>query len=212
MFETRDLLEEYLPVYEISDTVACTVDADAHSTWTALLEADLMKVASGRPMVAALGFIRLLPELATRVLHHQELPQRPDELKLCDLHDLPADQGGWIELGQVPERELALGLVGKFWKPAIEYTEVTADDFYEFSEPGWAKTVYDLRVTALAEERTLLTGTMRTQGTDDHARKWLRRYWTIGVGSGAHVLVGGLLDMVSKEAEDRMIAAAVGVA
>jgi hypothetical protein len=42
---------------------------------------------------------------------------------------------------------------------------------------------------------------MRTATTDEHARRWFRRYWTLGVGSGAHVLVDGLLEMVRENAE-----------
>jgi hypothetical protein len=44
---------------------------------------------------------------------------------------------------------------------------------------------------------------MRTATTDEHARRWFRRYWTFGVGSGAHVLVNGLLDVTREMAEDR---------
>jgi hypothetical protein len=33
---------------------------------------------------------------------------------------------------------------------------------------------------------------MRTATTNEHARRWFRRYWTVGVGSGAHVLVRAL--------------------
>jgi hypothetical protein len=44
---------------------------------------------------------------------------------------------------------------------------------------------------------------MRTATTDDHARAWFRRYWTLGVAYGAHVLVHGLLDLVRDDAERR---------
>jgi hypothetical protein len=44
---------------------------------------------------------------------------------------------------------------------------------------------------------------MRTATTDEHARRWFRRYWTFGVGSGAYVLVNGLLEAVRDEAEQR---------
>jgi hypothetical protein len=47
----------------------------------------------------------------------------------------------------------------------------------------------------------LLTGVMRTATTDAHARRWFRRYWTLGVGSGAHLLVQHLLDIVAADAE-----------
>jgi hypothetical protein len=36
--------------------------------------------------------------------------------------------------------DLALGLVGKFWRPVIAYAKVTAEAFRDFSDPGYAKT------------------------------------------------------------------------
>jgi hypothetical protein len=53
----------------------------------------------------------------------------------------------------------------------------------------------------LDERRTLLSGMMRTATTDIDARRWFRRYWTFGVGSGAHVLVNGVIDLVQEMAE-----------
>jgi hypothetical protein len=44
---------------------------------------------------------------------------------------------------------------------------------------------------------------MRTATTDEHARRWFRRYRTFGVGSGAHVLVAGLLEVVPEDSEAR---------
>lgn len=52
----------------------------------------------------------------------------------------------------------------------------------------------ELSVRALPDGRTLLSGLMRTATTDDHPRRMFRRYWTFGVGSGAHVLVNGVID------------------
>ncbi len=74
-------------------------------------------------------------------------------------------------------------------------------EFRDFAEPGFAKTVYDLSVRELEPNRTLLCGLMRTATTDEHARRWFRRYWTFGVGSGAHILVGALLDFARRAAE-----------
>ena len=67
--------------------------------------------------------------------------------------------------------------------------------------PGYAKTVYSLSVRAIDERRTLLSGVMRTATTDEQARKWFRRYWTLGVGSGAHIVVSGVLDLTREMAE-----------
>jgi len=44
-------------------------------------------------------------------------------------------------------------------------------------------------------------GLMRTATTDEHARRWFRRYWAFGVGSGAHLLVGPLLESLPRAAE-----------
>jgi hypothetical protein len=51
---------------------------------------------------------------------------------------------------------------------------------------------------------------MRTATTDEHARRWFRRYWTFGVGSGAHVLVHGLLETVRDDVEPARTADASG--
>jgi hypothetical protein len=86
--------------------------------------------------------------------------------------------------------------------PVIEFAPIeSAEEFRSFDEPGFARTVYDLSASELEAGRTLLTGLMRTATTDEHARRWFRRYWTFGVGSGAHILVGALLDSARRAAE-----------
>jgi hypothetical protein len=108
-----------------------------------------------------------------------------------------------VLLGVREQDEIALGLVGKFWRPMIEFAGVsTAAEFEAFAEPGFAKTIYALSVQTLGERRTRLSGVMRTATTDEQARRWFRRYWTFGVGSGAHLLVNGLLDVTREMAEE----------
>jgi hypothetical protein len=48
---------------------------------------------------------------------------------------------------------------------------------------------------------------MRTATTGGHARRWFRRYWTFRAGSGAHILVHALPEMVRETAEDAQTAA-----
>jgi hypothetical protein len=124
-------------------------------------------------------------------------------MRLRDITSIPLDEGGWVLLGERSRDEIALGLVGKFWRPVIECANVTAEGFRDFAEPGYAKTIYSLSVRRLDDDRTLLTGVMRTATTDEHARRWFRRYWTFGIGSGAHILVNGLLDVTREMAEAR---------
>ena len=121
-----DLLDEFLPEYDVSDSVARVVAADRDSTWRALVSADLVEVGRRRPLVAVLGFSRLLPELASSLLHGEGIPVQPDHLRLKETTQSPAIDGGWMLLGEREPEELALGLVGKFWRPVIEYAELEA--------------------------------------------------------------------------------------
>jgi hypothetical protein len=197
------LVDDFLPEYDVSDAVATVVEADLATTWDALVEVDLIDVGRKRPLVGVLGAIRILPDIVRHMLHG-EPPQRPPEhLRLRDITQLSLDKGGWVLLGERFRDEIALGLVGKFWRPVIEFAKVPADRFREFAEPGFAKTIYALSVRSLGPHRTLLSGTMRTATTDVQARRWFRRYWTFGIGSGAHVLVNGLLDVTREMAEAR---------
>ena len=201
------IIDDFMPVYDVSDSVATVVRADVAVTWDALLRVDLMDVGRRRPLVGALGALRMLPEIVSHLLHGESMPPRPVSLRLRDLPGIPAAKGGWVLLAERPQDEIALGLVGKFWRPVIEYADVSADGFRHFAEPGYARTIYSLSVRRLDEHQTLLTGVMRTATTDENARTWFQRYWTFGVGSGAHVLVNGLLDVTREMAESLVLAA-----
>jgi hypothetical protein len=196
------LVDEFMPIYDVSDAVAMVVEADVATTWDALMRVDLIDVGRKRPLVAVLGGLRMLPDIISHLLHG-ELPSRqPEHLRLRDITRIPLDEGGWVLLGLRAQDEIALGLVGKFWRPVIEFGRVSSpDEFAAFDAPGFAKTIYALSVQAIGEERTRLSGVMRTATTDEHARRWFRRYWTFGIGSGAHLLVNGLLDVTRDMAE-----------
>jgi hypothetical protein len=197
-----ELADEFLPVYDVSDAVATVADADPEVAWRAVLDVDLLKLGREAPVVGMLGALRMLPELVGHLLHGERPAKPPESMRLRDLPSIPMYEGGWILLGERPGEEIALGLVGKFWRPVIEFARITSpDDFREFNEPGFAKTVYNLSVRELDANKTLLSGVMRTATTDEQARRWFRRYWAFGVGSGAHILVGALLDSARRGAE-----------
>jgi len=165
------------------------------------MNVDLIELDRRRPWVGVLGALRAMPDILDHLLHGESMPARPAHLRLRDLTSLPLEKGGWVLLGERAHNEIALGLVGKFWRPVIEFAPVSAAEFCDFAQPGFAKTIYSLSVRPLDGPRTFLTGVMRTATTDAAARRWFRRYWTLGVGSGAHVLVNGLLDMTREAAE-----------
>ena len=141
------LVDEFLPVYDVSDEVATVVEADAQTTWDALIDADLIDVGRKRPLIALLGGVRILPDLVWQRLHGEHPPAAPERLSLRDTTKLPISGGGWVLLGERAPDEIALGLVGKFWRPVIEFADVDAGAFRDWSEPGFAKTIYRARHT-----------------------------------------------------------------
>lgn len=196
------MLDEFLPIYDVSDSVASVVEADVQCSWDALMAVDLIDVGRRRPLTGALGALRAMPEVLSQLLLGETLPAMPARLTLRDTARLPMGEGGWVLLGERANDEIALGLVGKFWRPVIAYAEVASPEaFRDFSEAGYAKTVYSLSVRPVGLDRTLVAGVMRTATTSDDARRWFRRYWTFGVGSGAHVLVQSVVDVVKEMAE-----------
>ncbi len=195
------LVHDLLPIYDVSDSVAAVVHADLEATWNALMTVDLIDVGRRRPLVAALGALRALPAVVSDLLHGEWPAEMPKQMRLRDAATVAPEKGGWILLGERPQDEIALGMVGKFWRPVIEFAAVTPAAFQQFAEPGFAKTIYSLSVRPIDAHHTLLTGTMRTATTDEQARRWFRRYWTLGVGSGAHLLVQGVIDVAREIAE-----------
>jgi hypothetical protein len=182
----HQLAEEFLPVFDVSDAVATVADADRGAAWAALLDVDLLEVGRQAPLVGVLGALRMVPEVVAHLLHGERPAKPPESRRLRDMPEIPMDEGGWVLLGEREGEEIALGLVGKFWRPVIEFAQIeSADQFRQFEDPGFAKTVYSLSVRELGRGRSLLSGLMRTATTDEQARRWFRRYWTFGVGSGA---------------------------
>jgi hypothetical protein len=108
------LVDEFLPIYDVSDAVATVVDADTSTTWDALMQVDLIEVGRRRPVVALLGALRALPEVVGHLLHGEAPVHAPKRLSLRDTTSIPLGQGGWVLLGERPGEEIALGLVGKF--------------------------------------------------------------------------------------------------
>jgi hypothetical protein len=196
-------VDDFLPSYDVSDEISTAVAADVPTTWAALIETDMVEVARRRPLVAVLGGVRVLPDIVWQLLHGEQPADVPKRLTLHDIAALPMSNGRWVQLGERPQEEIAFGLIGKFWRPVIQFAAVEASEFREFDEPGYAKTVYSLGTRGLENGKTLLWAAMRTSTTDERARTWFRRYWTFGVAYGAHVLVHALLDVVHEQAEQR---------
>jgi len=112
---------------------------------------DLIELGRRRPLIGMLGALRALPELVGQLVHGEPPSRALERITLRDMSALPREDGGWVLLSERSGEEIALGLVGKFWRPVIEYADVSAADFAEFSEPGYAKTIAHVLASGLID-------------------------------------------------------------
>jgi hypothetical protein len=164
----RDLLDERLGVYDVVVTEHTVVLAAPEVVFRAARELDFLTI--GAPLVPALMTARAWP---SKLLGRAVVA--PRALRLAeDASALP----GWLSLGEVADREIVFGAVGKFWKADIEWLEtVSPEQFADFDEPGWGKIACHLLVRPDGPGRSVLSYECRTGTTDAPARALMARYW-----------------------------------
>ena len=89
---------------------------------------------------------------------------------------------GWLSLGKVAEREIALGAVGRFWQPDIQWYDVTGmtpEAFAAFTEPGWGRIAAKFTVLPYTSSRTPVSYEVRTATADPDSARRFARYWTV---------------------------------
>jgi hypothetical protein len=86
---------------------------------------------------------------------------------------------GFVLLGERPGRELAFGVAGKFWTPSGGRVVLDVDGFRRFARAGYAKAVWDFRVTDAGAGATRLTTETRIWCVDAAARRRFRSYWVV---------------------------------
>ncbi|ORW95476.1 hypothetical protein AWB92_09755 [Mycobacterium sp. IEC1808] len=159
------LIEAAVPAFDAMIAEHVVVAADPAVTFRAARSLDLLTVRT--PLLTVSMWIRALPE---RLLG-KPVPA-PPRLVVTDFA-LP----GWLSLGEEPDREIAFGAVGKFWRPIIEWRDVTPADFAGVAEPGWGKIAANFSMAPYGESHTLLSYQCRTVTTDPDSRRAFVRYW-----------------------------------
>ena len=148
------LIDEYLPVYDYVETHDVEVAAPAATVYRAVLEADLCE----SWIVRTLFFLRGLP---TEKVTLRMIRQMRFEI-----------------LGEQTDREIVLGLAGRFWTPAGDLREVNAENFRAFREKGCAKAAWNFSLDEKSDSTLLATET-RIQCLDEASRRSFSVYWTL---------------------------------
>ena len=187
MAEPSALIDEFLPTYDAAERHHVDVRAPEARVYAALQAADLC--ASRR--VRLLLWLRGLPGRRGRA-------RRGGGPRTLTLGALLAE--GFVLLGERPSREVALGLVGRFWATAGELQRLDADGFRRFARPGYAQAVWSFSLSERGGGVVWLTTETRVRCLDAGSRARFRRYWRL-VGPFSGAIRRAMLDAIRREAE-----------
>lgn len=158
------LLDAVLPEYQFSERHCITVDASPELALAAAKQVSLGEM----PLARLLFRIRGMRTPARGRLWDQMLA------------------GGFVDLGEVPGREVAGGVIGQMWKPSGGDSPRIASpvEFSAFNKPGYAKAALSLIALPVDGRCQLVTET-RVFATNEAARRAFTLYWlVIRPGSG----------------------------
>ena len=181
------LIDEFLPHYDVVEHHQIDVEAPVDRAYRAVKELDLAR----SPIVLALLFARGLPHLFTGAVK----PKR--RLRLDDIVE-----SGFVVLGEEPDRELVLGIVGKFWQLSSGVLRIEPDEFTGFDTPGYAKAAWNLVVSARPGGGSRVETETRVVCTDDGARRLFSRYWWL-IGRFSALIRRVMLGDIKRSAESR---------
>lgn len=79
-------------------------------------------------------------------------------------------------LGEVLNKEMVIGLIGRFWTLRGGLQTINAESFKEFDKPGYAKAVWNFSLDEDGDNTRLITET-RIKCLDDNSRRSFGFYW-----------------------------------
>lgn len=184
---TDDLLDTFMPVYDVVERHHVHVAAPAGVTLAAAQELELGRL----PVVRAIMKGREL--ILGSTPDHQS---RPTGL-LAEMQSL-----GWRVLTAIPGREIVVGAVTKPWEADVTFRPLPPNEFAAFREPDYVKIAWTLRADAISAKESIFRTETRALATDATARRKFRRYWSL-LSPGIILIRWASLRPIKKNAERR---------
>lgn len=186
--ERDDLLDRFIPAYEIVERHHIGVAAPAAITLSTAREQDLLRI----PLVREIFKAREIILRASPVGH----PPPPGLLATVQAL-------GWGILAEIPDRELVVGAVTRPWEPNVMFRALPAHAFAEYFEPGYVKIAWTLRADPVDDRTSIFRTETRAIATDATARARFRRYWAFA-SPGIALIRQLSLRPLKREAERRV--------
>jgi hypothetical protein len=185
--EHDELLDRFIPVYEVRARHHVRVVAPAATTLAAARQMDLLQSPLARAVIKGRELIlRSTPDGR----------QRPRGL-LAEVQSL-----GWGVLAEIPDREIVVGAVTRPWEANVVFRALPPVAFRAFDEPGYVKIAWTLRADPLGTARSVFSTETRVVSTDAAARARFRWYWSF-FSPGMALIRWMSLPPLKREAERR---------
>ena len=188
---TSVLMDRFMPAYHFNEVHSIRIHASPERIFQAIHAVTPREVRGSR----ILYWIRSLPaRLAGKTVRGLSGAPKP----IVE----PAPDLGKVVLGEEPDRELVLGLVGPFWKPAggraprIEGPR----EFLAFAQPDHAKATIGFWLEEDGDGFFLLTTETRVLTADPATRRKFGAYWRL-IYPGSALLRRTFLAAVKRRAE-----------
>jgi hypothetical protein len=174
-------IDHWLPQYQVSASYSILVRASAEKTYAALKQASF----------SDLPIVRGLMRLRGYRIGRGRTPQSETQGGV---------RGSFIDLAEVPPREIVLGIAGRFWRPDGGIVRgLTPAEFADFHRDGYAKAVWNFSL-APADGGTQLTTETRVQTFGVAATVKFRAYW-LAVGPFSGLIRNAMLREARRIAE-----------
>jgi hypothetical protein len=182
-----ELLDRFMPEYEIAEQHQVKVAAPADITFSTACAMDLQDSETIRAIFKA------------------------RELLLCAKPrgaDLPrgllaqTEALGWVVLAEIPGREIVMGAITEPWRGTPVFKGVPPDQFAAFHEPGHVKIAWTLRADSAGPNKSVFRTETRAICTDAESRTKFRLYWSF-LSAGIILIRKMSLGPLKKAAEYR---------
>ena len=147
------LLDEILPDFDVAAKYTIRIEAEPDRIFKILQE--------GIPTGTLTRFLMILRGLP-RIVRRED----------CEAYS-------FYKLKQSQQKEIVIGIIGQFWKPAANTVEINSlEEFLAFNKDGYSKAALNLRITPQLNGTCLLSTETRVVSYGP-ARNKFRSYWTL---------------------------------
>jgi hypothetical protein len=159
------LIESFAPNADAIERHWIKIPASREAVYEALWTTDLANSVA----IKLLMGLRSLPEF---VLHGRRSRRRNRRVTLQTMID-----AGFGELAEDVNREIVLGVTGKFWRPTGNLSPFDRESFGRPVAPGVARAVWNFAVQEDGRGQTVLSTETRVVCGDPESRAKFRFYW-----------------------------------